>query len=182
MEFNDLIEARRSVRKYVAAEIARGEIEAIVKDALEAPSWKNREPTRYHVVTDAVLKECLRTEALLGGNVAKAENAAAIVVVTFVKALSGFTKAPDGAVSPDNELGDMWGAYDAGLASAYFLLAAKNRGWDSLVIGIRDAAKAREILAIPEDETITAILLLGKAAAPAVKPARKDVSAVLELR
>ena len=47
MEFKDLIEARRSVRKYVASEISKEEVEAIVGEALNAPSWKNTEVTRY---------------------------------------------------------------------------------------------------------------------------------------
>ena len=46
MEFKELIEARRSVRKYVASEISKAEVEEIVGEALNAPSWKNTEVTR----------------------------------------------------------------------------------------------------------------------------------------
>ena len=47
MEFRELIEARRSVRKYVASEISKAEVEVIVGEALNAPSWWNTEVTRY---------------------------------------------------------------------------------------------------------------------------------------
>ena len=47
MEFNELIEARRSVRKYVASEISKAEVEEIVGEALNAPRWKNTEVARY---------------------------------------------------------------------------------------------------------------------------------------
>ena len=47
MEFTELIEARRSVRKYVESEISKAEVEEIVAEALNAPSWKNTEVTRY---------------------------------------------------------------------------------------------------------------------------------------
>ena len=47
MEFKDLIEARRSVRKYITSEISKAEVEVIVGEALNAPSWKNTEVTRY---------------------------------------------------------------------------------------------------------------------------------------
>ena len=47
MEFKDLIEARRSARKYVASEISKAEVEEIVGEALNAPSWKSTEVTRY---------------------------------------------------------------------------------------------------------------------------------------
>ena len=46
MEFKELIEARRSVRKCVASEISEAEVEAIVGEALNAPSWRNAEVTR----------------------------------------------------------------------------------------------------------------------------------------
>ena len=48
MEFKELIEARRSVRKYVPGEITEDEMSAIVGEALNAPSWKNTEVTRYY--------------------------------------------------------------------------------------------------------------------------------------
>ena len=47
MEFKNLIEVRRSVRKYVASEISKAEVEEIIGEALNAPSWKNTEVTRY---------------------------------------------------------------------------------------------------------------------------------------
>ena len=132
----------------------------------------------FHILDDA-LKECLRTHAMPVGNAAKCVNAAALVAVTFKKGLSGFTLQSDGTNTPDNELGDMWGAYDAGLASAYFMLAARNRG---LVIGIRDAAKAVEVLGLPADETLTAIIVLGKGDQSMPKPPRKPAADVATVR
>ena len=34
-------------------------------------------------------------------------------------------------------------------------MAAKKRGWDTLIMGIRDGAAVRKILGIPEDEILT---------------------------
>ena len=176
MDFAELVEARRSVRAYSPCEISRGEIAGIVKAAVEAPSWKNRAPARYRVVRAGALMERLRREALPPSNCAKAEGAAAMAAVTFKRGESGFTGA-----APDNEFGEGWGAYDAGLASAYFLLAARDRGWDTLVIGLRDEAKVRGLLEIPEDETLTAIILLGKAKAPPAKMPRVAVESILDI-
>ena len=177
MEFNELIEARRSVRKYAAGEISKAEIEAIVGEALNAPSWKNTEVTRYYAAIGATAKERLWDETLPSFNVASTANAAALVAVTFKTGESGYMGA-----EPANELGEMWGAYDCGLASAYFVLAAKNRGWDSLILGIRDAAKIRALMGIPGDETLTAVIALGKSTQSAAKPPRKPVSEVLGVR
>ena len=75
----------------------------------------------------------------------------------------------------------MWGAYDCGLASAYFVLAAKSHGWDSLILGIRDAEKIKAIMDIPEDETVTSVIALGKSTQSGAKPPRKPVGEVLKI-
>ena len=172
--FGELIEARRSVRRYAPSEITREAISAIVAEALNAPSWKNNEETRYHVALGAEAKAALRKDALPPYNASNSANAAALVAVTFRKGLSGF-----GDGRPLNELGDMWGAYDAGLASSYFVLAAKNHGWDTLIMGMRDAAAIRRILSIPEDETVMSVIALGKSAQPYFKNPRKAVQEVV---
>ena len=176
MEFKELIEARRSVRKYVASEISKAEVEVIVGEALNAPSWKNTEVTRYYAAVSAEAKGRLWDEALPSFNVASTANAAALVAVTFKTGESGYM----GTVAA-NELGEMWGAYDCGLASAYFVLAAKNHGWDSLILGIRDAGKIKVIMGIPDDEMLTAVIALGKAAGTAAKPPRKPVGEVVKV-
>ena len=176
MEFKDLIEARRSVRKYVASEISEAEVEAIVGEALNAPSWKNTEVTRYYAAVSAEAKTRLWDEALPSFNVASTANAAALVAVTFKQGESGYMGA-----EPANELGEMWGAYDCGLASAYFVLAAKDHGWDSLILGIRDAARIKTLMGIPDDEMLTAVIAIGKAAVAMAKPPRKSVGEVVKV-
>ena len=176
MEFKNLIEARRSVRKYVASEISKAEVEAIVGEALNAPSWKNTEVTRYYAAVSAEAKGRLWNEALPSFNVASTANAATLVAVTFRKSESGYM-----GTTAANELGEMWGAYDCGLASAYFVLAAKNHGWDSLILGIRDAEKIKAIMGIPDDEVVTAVIALGKAAGTAAKLPRKPLGEVVKV-
>ena len=177
MEFKELIEARRSVRKYAPGEISRDEISAIVGEALNAPSWKNTEVTRYYAAISAEAKGRLWKEALPSFNVTSTANAAALVAVTFKKGESGYM-----GTAAVNELGEMWGAYDCGLASAYFVLAAKNHGWDSLILGIRDAEKIKALMGVPDDEVVTSVIALGKSAQSAAKPPRKPVGEVLGVR
>ena len=175
MDFDELKEARRSVRQYAKSEITKDELEKIVKDALNAPSWKNTETTRYYAAATAAAKERMWKEALPGFNAASSANAAALVAVTYVPGESGFN---DGK-AVDN-LGNTWGAYDCGLASSYFILAAKNRGWDTLIMGIRDADKVKSILGIPAGETLMSVIAVGKAAAKPIKVPRKPVAEVLK--
>ena len=175
MKFSELIEARRSVRKYAKAAITRDEMEKIVEEALNAPSWKNTETTRYYAAVGDDAKAKIWGEALPGFNVASSENAAALVAVTFVPGESGYL-----GDAPADELGEMWGAYDCGLASAYFVLAAKNHGWDTLIMGIRDKAKVKSILGIPEKEVLMSVIAVGKSAQPYFKNPRKPVAEVLK--
>ena len=177
MDFDELKEARRSVRQYAKSEITQDELEKIVTDALNAPSWKNTETTRYYAAATDAAKERMWKEALPGYNAASSANAAALVAVTFVPGESGFNagKAVD-------DLGNAWGAYDCGLASSYFILAAKNRGWDTLIMGMRDGAKVKSILGIPEGEVLMSVIAVGKSAQKYMKRPRKPVSEVLKVR
>ncbi len=176
MTFDRLIEARRSVRAYAPSEISREELTQIVTEALNAPSWKNEEATRYHMAASAEAKARVWKESLPSFNATSSANAAALVVVSFKKGLSGYLGA-----TPANELGEMWGAYDAGLASSYFVLAAKNHGWDTLIMGIRDEAALRKIFDIPADEVVLSVIALGKGAQPYFKNPRKPVGDVLQI-
>ena len=176
MKFSELIEARRSVRKYAKAEIARDEMAKIVEEALNAPSWKNTETTRYYAAIGDDAKAKIWSDALPGFNATSSANAAALVAVTFVPGESGYM-----GDTPANELGEMWGAYDCGLASSYFILAAKNHGWDTLIMGIRDTAKVKSILGIPEKEILTSVIAVGKGAQPYFKNPRKPVAEVLKV-
>jgi nitroreductase len=176
MKFSELIEARRSVRKYAKATISKDEMTKIVEEALNAPSWKNTETTRYYAAIGDDAKAKIWSDALPGFNAASSANAAALVAVTFVPGESGYMGA-----TPADELGDMWGAYDCGLASSYFILAAKNRGWDTLIMGIRDKAKVKSILGIPEKEVLLSVIAVGKSAQPYFKNPRKPVAEVLKV-
>ena len=177
MNFDELKEARRSVRQYAKSEITKEELEKIVTDALNAPSWKNTEASRYYAAATAAAKERMWKEALPGFNAASSANAAALVAVTYVPGESGFNdgKAGDG-------LGNTWGAYDCGLASSYFILAAKNRGWDTLIMGMRDVEKVKEILGIPKSEILMSVIAVGKSAQKYMKRPRKPVAEVLKVK
>ena len=124
----------------------------------------------YAVVTPEKLAEV--RAALPSFNQNSSKNAA-LIVTTFVKGQVGHTNG-----APDNELGDMWGAYDLGLHDAYLILAAKDAGYDTLIMGIRDADALRQALAIPEEEQVVSVIAVGMAAQePALKP-RKPLEEV----
>ena len=144
MEFTTLIAERRSVRKFSSAP-NHEELVEILNAARMAPSWKNSQTTRWYVVENQEKLEQIRL-ALHAVNQKKVTNAT-LIVSTYVRDIAGFTKG-----EADNEVGNGWGAYDLGLHDAYLILAAKNAGYDTLIVGLRDADKIRSALSIPEDE------------------------------
>ena len=164
MEFNKLIETRRSVRAYASA-ASKEDIEAILAMAQQAPSWKNDQPARsYAVVSPEKVKEV--QEKCLPSFNANSSAGASLIVTTFVRNLSGF--GPEG---PANKAGNYWGAYDLGLRDAYLVLAASDLGFDTLIMGIRDADAIRAAAHIPDTEAVFAVIALGyRAQDPAARP------------
>ena len=171
MEFIDLIHARRSVRSYSAG-ISREDLATLLTRAQQAPSWKNLQASRCYAVQSPEVLAALRAQGLPDFN-QNSSAGAALVVTTFVRDVVGFTQG-----QPDNEVGNGWGAYDLGLRDAYLVLAAADMGYDTLIMGIRDADAIRRLLNIPENEAIMSVIAVGKREkAPAARP-RKPLDEV----
>ncbi|MBQ8107657.1 MAG: nitroreductase family protein [Ruminococcus sp.] len=172
MEFQQLIEARRSVRRYDPSQRpTKEDILTIIKAAQEAPSWKNQQTSRYYCAVSAELCEKLRETIFPSFNKQRSENAA-LIVTAFEKNNVGFA---DDRQTPLNELGNGWGCYDLGLQAAYLILKAKELGYDTLIMGIRDAQAIRKELDIPEDQEIVSVIAVGKAAESPARPKRKEL-------
>ena len=174
MEFQKLIEERRTIRKYSPeSRITKEDLLAVIRAAQEAPSWKNSQTGRYDCVMSEEMVEKVSRECLPEMNQAKAENAS-LIVTTFVHNHAGFQK--DG--TPDNELGNGWGCYDLGLQNENLLLKAAEAGYATLVMGLRDTEKIRALLSIPEDETVMSVIAIGRADEAPSRPKRRNVEDV----
>lgn len=170
MEFQELIARRRSVRGY-AGGISHEDLEAILRRAQQAPSWKNAQASRcYAVESPEKLKEV--RAALPDFNQNSSANAA-LIVTTYVEGVVGFTRG-----EPDNEVGNGWGAYDLGLHDAYLILAAADAGYDTLIMGLRDAEALRRALGIPENERVLSVIAVGRRAKEPTQKPRKELSEV----
>lgn len=173
MEFNKVIETRRSIRHYdESRKVSRAMVEEMIEAAILAPSWKNSQTARYHVVMDGQLLETVRTTCLPAFNAANVQGAPVLIVSCFVKDHSGYN--PD--KTPSNELGNGWGIYDLGLHDQNLTLKAADLGLDTLIMGIRDVEKLRELLDIPEQEVIVSVISVGYRSQDATMPKRKTVS------
>ncbi len=172
MEFSELLRERRSVRSY-AGGIPHGDLVKILREAQQAPSWKNRQTSRCYVAETPETLEELREAALPSFN-RKSSAGAVLIVTTYVKDDVWF----DGG-EPVNEVGNGWGAYDLGLHDAYLILAASNAGYDTLIMGIRDAEAIRARLPIPENEAVMSVIAIGKRGAEPTARPRKELDEVV---
>ena len=153
MEFETLLESRRSIRSYDDSQTAR-----------------------YYCVLGAEAKEKFAKECLPEFNANNTKGTGAYVVTTFVANRSGF----DRSGNPDNECGNGWGYYDLGLHNENFILKAKELGLGTLVMGIRDGEKIQEMLEIPETEMVVSVISVGYIKENPPKPKRKDVDDILK--
>ena len=172
--FDEIVASRRSVRDYATGTtITEAEVRNLIATAMEAPSWANTQTTRYYVAISADKVAAIK-EHIGAGNARNTANAPVMVVSTFVKGQSGF-----GRGNQVNEVGDGWGAYDNGLSNAYFILKAREQGFDTLIMGMRESDALREILGIPETEQVMAVISLGKRASDPRRPDRKDIDDIV---
>ena len=146
---------RRSIRAYEAGRtISEAEVRTLLEASQNAPSWANQQPTKYYVAIGDEKREAVLN--LVGGNKERVANAPVFIVSTYERGKSGFFR--DHQV---DSVGDGWGAYDNGLANAYVILKARAMGFDTLIMGMRDADGLRTLFEIPENETIMAVISLG---------------------
>lgn len=173
MELKDVLQARRSVRSYQKKKVEEEKIRKILEAAVLAPSWKNSQVTRYYVVSGEETLEKLK-ETLPDFNRNSVQDAPVLIVSAIVRNRSGFER--DG--SPSNELGNGWGYYDCGMQNMNLLLEAKEQGLDTLVMGIRDAKKIKELLEIPEEQAVVSVIAAGYSEADPAMPKRKTVEEI----
>lgn len=175
MKFDELVRSRRSCRSYVEGRISEDEIRQIITTAQLAPSWKNTQTGRYYVsLSDEAVKGVFDT--LPEYNQRSSKNAA-YIVTTFLRDLSG--KNTDGTMAKE---GDLWGAYDLGLQNMLLMLKASELGYDTLVMGIRDADALRKYFDIPEEEEIMAVIAIGKKNGELGVRPRKQLDEILNIK
>lgn len=168
MEFKELIRERKSIRKYTEEEIDLKTFEEIIKGSQMAPSWKNSQTARYYLAYSDEARKAVY-EALPEFNQNSSKNAY-YIIATFKKGISG-----DGTKEAD-----YWGSYDLGLQNAYLVLMAKELGYDTLIMGLRDDEALRKYFEIPNDEVILPVIALGKKDQdPSPRP-RKELDEILK--
>ena len=183
MNLDELAATRRSVRHYKNSGLSETEIRAKIGEILDfvrvnSPSWKNSQTHRYHVALSAEKIEAVRG-ALPERNRGKCENAVAVIVTSFVKDTAGFSEE-NGVRKPDNEFGNLWGAYDLGLSDSLLILKAREIGLDTLIMGLRDSDALRSVLSVPENECVCSVISVGIREGDVPAPQRKPLEEIAQ--
>lgn len=150
--FFDLIEKRRSIRKFTSTPVEKEKVEQIIESALRSPSSRGFNPWRFIVLDQPDLLEKLSRAKPHGSS--------------FIKG------APLGiVVCADSDKTDVW-VEDTSIATIYIQLAAQALGLGSCWIQIRkrehDAVTTaesyiRSLFNIPENIRVESMVALGYA-------------------
>ena len=104
--------------------------------------------------------------------------ASCLMVLTTVNKRSGYER--DGSFSTSK--GEHWQSFDAGVAAQTFCLAAYEKGLGTVILGVYDGEKVAEVLEIPEEKSVSALIPIGYPAEEPKAPKRKDVEELLSIR
>ena len=180
MDAIEMIKERRSVRKFIDKEVDRETMKEVIEISRWAPSWANYQIVQYTLVDDQEAIGKLANDGVKGFvyKINTMKNAKGVAVLSFVKGKSGKLdlEKDEYATSKSN----VWEVFDAGIACQTFCLAAHAKGVGTCIFGVIDDASISEIVSLPEEETVAALIVYGYEDGPHVKPTpRKEIDEIL---
>lgn len=134
----EMILTCRAVRRFTDTPISDENVQRILQAGRWAGSAKNEQPWHFIVVREQKTRDRL---AECGNHVSHLREAAAAVVLV---------------TTPGK-----WAAFDAGRATQNMTLAAWAMGIGSCIASLREEARVREILGVPDNLQVTAALSFG---------------------
>ena len=148
MKVLDVIQKRRSIRKYKEDPIPEKDLMRVLEAARLAPSGKNFQPWKFIIVKDKALKEKLAQAS--AGQFFMAE--APIIIVGC-----GF---PDNCYAHMGRYMKSW-SVDVTIALEHLILQAQEEGLGTCWIGSFEEEEVKAILNIPENVKVLALTPLG---------------------
>lgn len=167
----EVIKERRSIRNYQDKDVPDEVINELLEAVRWTPSWANTQCWEVIVVKDSLIKEQLQA-TLAKGNPATKSMVAAPVIMGICGKLksSGYYKEQQ-----TTKFGD-WFMFDLGLATQTLCLAAHNLGLGTVIVGLFDHDKVKQILELPEGIELVALVPLGYPSKTPSAPKRKELN------
>jgi len=148
MDVKQAIEARRAYRSFAPITVTEDLVMDLADAAHKAASCNNNQPWRYIFVYETTQLEHVH-EALSRGN-AWAKSGSMIIAV--------LSRREYDCTPPDRDLF----MFDTGMATAHLLLRATELGLLAHPIAGYSAEKVREVLGIPPELVLIALIIVGK--------------------
>lgn len=146
MEFTNVIQNRRSIRKFTDELISDEILKRILEAGRLAPTWANLQGTRYIVVKNP-------------------EKVKAIAEATGQKWALGVPMFIVATISPQhsgkNKNGLEYYMLDLGICFEHIILAITNEGLGGCWMGYFDEQAIKTILSVPNEERVIALTPLG---------------------
>lgn len=167
----DFIKQRRSVRNYLDKEIPENLVHLILEAVQWTPSWANTQCWEVVVVRDHLVKQKLQELVPKVNPAHKSIVEAPVVLALCAKiGLSGYYKGVS-----STKFGD-WFMFDIGLAAQNINLTAHALGLATLIVGVYDHDRAKDILRVPDGFELVVLMPLGFASKVPSPPKRKNIS------
>ena len=168
MNLIDAINNRRSIRRFTEDKVTDDDVKYILSAAGKSPSWANTQVWEFIVIRDREIISRV-TETYSENNPARkcSQSADLLIAVCAKKGVSGCKEGKPG--TKFNE----WFMFDLGMAVQNLTLAAWDIGLGTVVVGFMDHDRCAEILGVPEDYELAAVMPVGKIEDPDKKGPKK---------
>lgn len=165
MDFLELAQRRRSVRRYSSRLISREQISQCLEAARLAPSACNSQPWHFVVIDDPGVRDRIREKVFSGIYSMNQFAREAPVLVAVVSEKQKLLAAIGGQVRDTR-----YALVDIGIACEHFVLKAQELGIGSCWIGWFDEKALKRELKIPGNKKIDILVALGYPAEDKVVP------------
>ncbi|MDD5227070.1 MAG: nitroreductase family protein [Candidatus Omnitrophica bacterium] len=156
MNFQALVQRRRSVRRYSDKPVFREDLLKCLEAARLAPSACNSQPWHFVVINEPALKNRVAERIFSGIYSMNKFAKEAPVLVAVVSEKSRFLASIGGQVRDTR-----YRLVDLGIATEHFILQAEELGIGSCWIGWFDEKALKKEMKIPKDKKIDAVIALG---------------------
>ncbi|MBD3189074.1 MAG: nitroreductase [Candidatus Heimdallarchaeota archaeon] len=148
MEFQEIVEKRRSYRSLKPADITEEHIVVLAKTAQLAPSCFNYQPWNFVFVYEEEMLQ--RLQGTLSTNNVWATNSSMIIAV--------FSKEDKDCIVKERK----YYLFDTGMAVSFLLLKATELGLVAHPIAGFNETKAKEVLNIPKEMRLITLIIVGE--------------------
>ncbi|MGB8952103.1 MAG: nitroreductase family protein [Candidatus Aminicenantales bacterium] len=173
-QFQQLVESRRSIRRFLSRPVEREKILACLEAARLAPSAENVQPWRFLVIDDPEIKERFSSQVFSGIYFPTKFAARAPVLILILARLDILA----------NRLGRLiqkipYYLIDIGIAGEHIVLQAEEFGLGTCWIGWFNIRKTRKFFKIPRKYKIVSLLALGESERkPSWEKKRKQIGEI----